>query len=149
MNAPNRRHRGQAGFTLLEMIVATALLGMTIIGLLSLVTTSLSNAAHVREYDRAAMLARSKMNELTTVTPLPLAEQLGGNFDSTTGWTARLEPFELISAPAAGQPMLVRVQLEVWWTRNGERRTIAVESYRRMPIRREHVPLLSGLAPGR
>ena len=54
-----RTSRATAGFSLLEVIVATALMGLTVVGLLSLTTQSLSNASRIREYDRAAMLARS------------------------------------------------------------------------------------------
>jgi prepilin-type N-terminal cleavage/methylation domain-containing protein len=146
--ASTRRRPGQAGFTLLEMIVATALLGMTIVGLLSLISGSMWNATRVREYDRAAMLARSKMDELLTVTPLPLAQALAGNFDQNSGWTAQLDPFEMAGPPAVGSRMLVRVQLTVWWARaGGERRSIQVESYRTMLIRPEHQPFLGNFAP--
>jgi prepilin-type N-terminal cleavage/methylation domain-containing protein len=145
--SPNRR-RLQAGFTLLEMIVATALLGMTVIGLLSLISGSLSNATRVREYDRAAMLARSKMDELLTVSPLPLGQPLSGNFDQSSGWTAQLEPFEVLGPPVQGGRMLVRAQLTVWWTRaSSERRSIQVESYRSMLIRPEHQALLRAFSP--
>ena len=148
MNAASPRRRSpQAGFTLLEMIVATALLGMTIIGLLSLISGSMSSATRVREYDRAAMLARSKMDELLTVTPVPLAQPLAENFDQTSGWTAQLDPFEIVGPPAVGSRMLVRVQLMVWWARaGGERRNIQLESYRTMLVRPEHMPLLAGFA---
>lgn len=141
-----RTHSRQSGFTLLEMIVATALMGMAIVGLLSLVTQSLSNASRVREYDRAAMLARSKMSELLTVTPLPLAQPLEGAFDGASGWTARLDPFEVVGQPGLGRPMLTRIQLTVWWVSNGQRRSIDLESYRTMAIRPEHMPLLSAIA---
>ena len=145
--ASPRRRNAQAGFTLLEMIVATALLGMTIVGLLSLISGSMSNATRVREYDRGAMLARSKMEELLTVTPVPLGQPLTASFDQTSGWTAQLDPFEMAGPPAVGGRMLVRVQLTVWWARaGGERRSIQVESYRTMLIRPEHMPLLAGFA---
>ncbi len=140
-----RRRRTQGGFTLLEMIVATALLGMTVVGLLSLISGSLSNATKVREYDRAAMLAQSKMDELLTATPVLLGEPLAGTFDASCGWMAQLDPFEVLGPPAVGGRMLVRVQLTVWWTRaGGERRSIQAESYRTMLIRPEHQPVLSG-----
>jgi general secretion pathway protein I len=141
-----RTHSRQSGFTLLEMIVATALMGMAIVGLLSLITQSLSNASHVREYDRAAMLARSKMSELLTVTPLPLAQPLEGAFDEASGWTARLDPFEVAGQPGPGSSMLARIQLTVWWVNNGQRRSIDLESYRAMAVRPEHLPLLGGVA---
>jgi general secretion pathway protein I len=141
-----RTHSRQSGFTLLEMIVATALMGMAIVGLLSLVTQSLSNASRVREYDRAAMLARSKMSELLTVTPLPLAQPLEGAFDEASGWRARLDPFEIAGPPAPGTSMLARIQLTVWWVSNGQRRSIDLESYRAMAVRPEHMPLLGSIA---
>jgi hypothetical protein len=42
--------------------------------------------------------------------------------------------------------MLARIQLNVWWVSNGQRRSIDLESYRTMAIRPEHMPLLSGVA---
>jgi hypothetical protein len=128
------------------MIVATALLGMTIVGLLSLMTGALSNAARVREYDRAAMLAQSKMNELLTVVPMPLARSLAGNFDAASGWEAMLVPVEVAGPVTTGSRMLVRVQLTVWWRTAGERRSLDVESYRAAQIRSEEIPLLGGFA---
>ena len=125
----------QSGFTLLEVIVATAIMAIAVIGLLSLISGSLANAARVKEYDRAAMLARHQMGELLVSDPLPVGVDLSGSFDKTTGWTARAEPFELPVHPGPGQPMLVRIQLQIWWDSEGRHKTVDFAGYRRTVIR--------------
>lgn len=131
LRAPSR----QAGFTLLEVIVATAIMATAVIALSSLIGGSIANASRVKQYDRAAMLARQQMGELLVSDPLPLDTLLSGNFDATSGWQARAETFELPTPPTPGQPMLVRIHLEVWWTSVGGRNTLDFESYRRIAIR--------------
>ena len=126
------------GFSLLEMIVATAILGIAIIGLMTLTTTVLANAARIREYDRAAMLARTKMNQLLVEEPLPLGRNLSGMFEARLGWEARVEPFFVPRIPRAGRTMLVRIRLSVWWDSDGRRKRLKLESFRRMIIRPEH-----------
>jgi general secretion pathway protein I len=128
----------ESGFTLLEVIVATAIMAIAVIGLLSLISGSLANAARVKAYDRAAMLARHQMGELMVSDPLPLGAELKGNFDNASGWQAIAAPFEVTSPARVGQPMLVRIQLSVWWHSEGRRKTVEFETYRRMLIRPEH-----------
>ncbi len=110
-------------------------MAIAVIGLLSLISGSLANAARVKEYDRAAMLARHQMGELLVSDPLPVGVDLGGSFDKTSGWTAHAEPFDLPVNPGAGQPMLVRIQLQIWWNSEGRRKTVDFEGYRRSVIR--------------
>ena len=119
------------GFTLLEMIVATALMSIAVVGLLSLVSGSVSNAARIKHYDRAAMLARTKMNDLLVTYPLPLNQTTQGHWDASTGWQARVESF--LGPPGAhpGMLQLVRIDLEVWWEADNRRRTVRLEGYRR------------------
>lgn len=126
------------GFSLLEMIVATAILGIAIIGLMTLITTVLANAAHIREYDQAAMLARTKMNQLLVEEPLPLGSSLSGMFEDRVGWEAKVEPFLLPPIPKVGRTMLVRIGLNVWWNSDGRTKRLKLESFRRMIIRPEH-----------
>ena len=124
----------QAGFSLLEMIVATALTGLTVVGLLSLTSQSLSNSARIREYDRAAMLARTQMDELLTVDPPRLNEPLEGAFDPVSGWEARITPVEVDLNAVAGGTLLARVDLTIWWQSDGRRKTFPLEAYRRVRI---------------
>ena len=141
----NRFVPRRQGFSLIEMIVAMAIMATAIIGLLTLTSVSLSNAAVIREYDRAAMLARSKMSELLEVHPLPLGQMMAGAFDESTRWQARAEPFDVAPPVAIGRRMLVRVDLTVHWVEREREKFVQIEGYRTLRIREEHEGFLGAI----
>jgi len=127
-----RAGRGsRAGFTLLEMIVATALMGMAVIGLMSLISQSTAAASRVAQYDRASMLARSQMNELLTMKPLPVGRPLSGAYDQDSGWEAKIEPYETPQTEVFGQSVLARIELTIWWRAEGQRKQFQLEGFTR------------------
>ena len=138
-----RNTRKQGGVTLLEMLVATLIMGIAVIGLMSEITASMRNASRVTNRDRAALLARSKMDELLAEPTLPLDTPVEGAFDPSLtggvagGWRARLTHFEMPPNPAPGQQTLDRLSLEIWWMANNERRTFALSGYRTHVLRPE------------
>jgi len=131
-----------SGFSLLEMIVATTVLSLAIVGLLGLIRASLANAVRVREYDRAAMLARSTMTELLATDPLPVPARLSGRYDDKSGWEARTTPAEMPIMPGIGGVMVAQVNLTVWWNSEGRRKTAVFDGFRRIRIGQEHEGLL-------
>jgi general secretion pathway protein I len=127
----------QRGFTLLELLVATLIMGIAVVGVLSAIATSMRSAARLTDYDRAVMLARSKLDELLLDPQLPRDTVLQGQFDPSLmggvegGWRAQLTRFEMPPPPAvAGSRALDRLQLEIWWMSNGQRRTFTLAGYR-------------------
>ena len=54
----------RSGFTLLEVLVATVIMGIAVTGLIVGLSQSVKNASRLSDYDGAAMLARTKMNDL-------------------------------------------------------------------------------------
>jgi general secretion pathway protein I len=140
--------RGQRGFTLLEMIVATTIMGIAVAGLMSGISSSTRNAARLRDYDRVVQLARLRMNDLLTDPRVALNAPQEGRFDPAItgglecGWRARVSVAETASpAPPAGDYVLDRIQLEIWWMSGGQRRVFPLESYRRRTLRPEDVEL--------
>lgn len=129
-----RTHGNRSGFSLLEMIVAIALLGLAVSGLISMISSSLAGAAMTREYERAAMLAKTRMNELLVMRPIPLGAPMSGAFSESSGWEATARPTLEFGSSATGS-QIVRVDLKVWWQAGSERRSIDFEGYRRVRIR--------------
>ncbi len=136
----------ERGFTLLEVMVATVIMGIAVVGLLAGISTSLRNAARLTDYDRAVLLGRAKMDALLADTHLPTMEILQGPFDpalmggAEAGWRARLAIFESPRAVAPGTPILERVELEIWWISGPNRRVYTLEAYRRRPLRINESP---------
>ncbi len=128
--------RERRGFTLLEMLVATTILGVAVAGLLAQLSTSMRSASRLIDYDRATALARMKIDELLLDPRLPIETTLEGEFDDSltagepAGWRARLGPFEQPPEPRPGAAILQRIEMEVWWGPEERRRSITVDAYR-------------------
>lgn len=129
--------RLRQGFTLLEMLVATLIMGIAVVGLLSNLSTSMRNAARLSDYDKAAAVARRTMNELLLDRTLPKDQVLEGTYTEAVtglrgGWRARLTDFESPSSPPGpGSLVVERIELEVWWMSGERRRTLTLEGFRR------------------
>jgi type II secretion system protein I len=137
----------RAGFTLLEVLVATVIMGIAVAGLIAGLSQSVKNASRLTDYDRAAMLARTKMNDLLLDVNLPFDGTVEGQFDRDqsggipSGWRASLRPFDLPPHAMPGTVILQRIALELWWQpSSGTRRAIQLESYRRASIPRPAGP---------
>lgn len=140
------------GFTLLEVMVATTIMAIAVVGLLSSLSASLRNAARLTDYDRSALLARRRMDELLLDRRLPRFATVEGNWDLSAtgvegGWRARITPFDAPPGAGAGVAVLDRVELEVWWTKGGFRRSFTLEGFRRGILRPEDVALAGAPAP--
>jgi len=133
------------GFTLLEVLVATLIMALAVTGLLSALSTSLRSAGRLTDYDRAALLARQKMDELMIATKVPKLTPFEGTWGPEvtgglqTGWRARITPFEAPPGTNIGQPFLERIELEIWWMNADKRRSFQIEGFRRSIMTPEDV----------
>jgi len=129
------------GFTLLEVLVATVIMGIAVAGLIAGLSQAVNNASRLTDYDRAAMLAHTKMNDLLLDANLPFDGSVQGLFGPDqsggipSGWRASLRPFDQPPNAGPGTIVLQRIGLELWWQpASGTRRTLQLESYRRTRI---------------
>jgi prepilin-type N-terminal cleavage/methylation domain-containing protein len=130
-----RRRDGEGGVTLLEVLVALAVLGTAVVAILQLFGGGLRLARGAGDHADAALLASAKLAE---VEPGPLTE---GTLEGTEGpyrWTRRvalaadLLPFEPGSA-AAVAIRLARVSVEVRWGQSRRFELATLRAWRATP----------------
>ena len=123
------------GFTLLEVLVATTIMAIAVTALVGNLTGSLRNLDRLTQKDRAATLAKRKMEELLLNPALPRYQRLAGRWDppdasETQGWQLRIAPFDAPPAAGPGTAVLDRMELEAWWMDGGARRSYSLVAYR-------------------
>jgi len=125
---------GKRGFTLLEMIVASTVMAIAVVGLLSGIAGATRNAARLRDYERVVQLARMQMDFL--LVDRTVAGGRSGTFDErqtgglAAGWQSRVSASQMPPNPAPGQPVLDRIELEIWWMQGEQRRTFTLDAFR-------------------
>jgi prepilin-type N-terminal cleavage/methylation domain-containing protein len=129
--------KNQRGFTLLEALVATAIMGIAVAGILSALAASSRNVVRLTQADRAVILARTKMDELLVNDGLPRKAFFEGQFGPAeagampAGWRARVTPIEANPGMVDLNWVIDRIELEIWWMDGATRHSFSLESYRR------------------
>ena len=122
------------------MIVATLIMSIAVVGMISGLSGATRNAALLRDYDRVTQLARLRMNDLVVDPDFHAGSTIHGDFDRslagglTAGWQASVSTFELAppaNRPYIGEMVLERVVLDTWWMSGRTRRTFRLETLRR------------------
>lgn len=141
-DVPGRRSSGPVvggakGFTLLEVLVAMAILGIGLCVVLELFSGGLRSAKVSEEYVRATWYGKGKMEEI--LSSKDLTEGVTeGTFDSEFSWTLEVKKanpsvgkVESAGEEAESLPVdLYEVVLKVSWPSGARQRTLELESLR-------------------
>lgn len=113
--------RRQAGYSLLEVLVAFALLAAALTVLLGALSGAARQVRHGEDAGRARLHAQSLLAGLGVQAPLQAGSDAGDWEDGRYRWSLQVQPFQAADAGAAeplAGPQLLQVQLQVRW---GER----------------------------
>jgi general secretion pathway protein I len=123
------------GFTLLEVLVATMVLGIAVVIVMQLFSGGLDQAKRAEDYTRAVFHARAKMEEfLLDPPPGPVSEQ--GEFDDGYRWALEtLTDADLMTDELGVQPVVVRVT--VGWGFDQHPKTVYLQTMSLAPALEE------------
>lgn len=117
--------RGEAGFSLLEVLVAFAILALSLGVLMDIFGGGLNNLDQSASYTRAVLVAQSRLAEFGATTPLRPGHD-EGSIDQTYHWRADVTELQRSAFGAA----LYGIHLEVLWGSESRPRKVTLDTMR-------------------
>jgi general secretion pathway protein I len=125
---PFRPRSDQVGFTLLEVLVALALLGIAITVILQLFSANLRALAASEDYVEAALRGSARMRELLDEADL---DERTWSEVSPEGYRMSINVKEALTERTELLPVrLLEIDLSVHWTRGNRERSVSFQSLR-------------------
>ena len=119
-----------AGFTLIEVIVALAILAAGLSVMLSMISDGLLRTSTAEKMVAAGSLTQSLMAEVGTVYPIRADEQ-AGEFPDGYRWQLKIQPY---ARGNDGTPVqLYEVSANVQWDEGGQTRSFLLKTLRTGP----------------
>jgi len=124
--------RGSDGFTLLEVLVALTILGMSLTVLLAIFSQALARE-HARDRAVAARIfAQSLIAQTLTAQTLGLGVS-SGHSDAGLSWQLHVDPYGEASGEPATGLQVARVSATVTWSGAGNRQSLTLATLRLLP----------------
>jgi len=123
----------EQGFTLIEVVVAVAILGIALTVIIELFAGGLRLARVSKEYTKAVNYANAKMEEIASQETLEegITE---GEFDETFHWRVTMNKVNLLQVekPWEVKPpiQLFQIKVDVLWKPGSKERSASIETYR-------------------
>ncbi len=121
------RNDAQAGFTLVEIIVALAILALCLGVILPALSDALRRTGEAEAQAEAASLARSLLAEAGSAVPLSDGEA-AGQFDNGFRWRLQVSPYG--ASNQSGPVRAYTVTAEVFWDDRRQERSLALTTLR-------------------
>jgi len=120
------------GFTLIEVVVALAILGVGLTVIIELFSGGLRLARTSMEYTKAVNYARIKMEEIAVKPAVEEGTQEGESDDKAFRWQVGVKKVDLLSIDKSidyKPPVeLFQVKIDVFWKSGSKERSTSVES---------------------
>jgi general secretion pathway protein I len=119
----------EPGFSLLEVLVAFAVLSISLTTILSVYSTALRSTASAARYATAMQFAESKISEITASNTMADVVD-GGAFAERYEWIAVISPLEWKNPDNPVEHPLTpyRIGVEVYWSEAGRSRSVALST---------------------
>ena len=124
-----RRERDEAGVSLLEILMAIALLGISFAAIFSGLSAALRTTDRLGLFDRGNDYAARKLSELMLDPSLAAGQVRSGVSPSGISWQARTQLMDSRPLFDPKKPaQLVRITLELAWSTRSGRQSLSLET---------------------
>ncbi len=125
----------QRGYTLIEVVVAFALLAFGLTLLLGSLTNATKQVRTSTDYGRAALHAQTLLDQAGVGEALTVGQRDGELENGRYRWEMNVSPFRDLSitrpqGQVLGAPQLLQLDLIMHWGEGGPRKTLRVQSLR-------------------
>ena len=130
------------GFTLIEVLVATAILGIALTVIIQLFAGGLRLARASKEYTSAINYVNTKMEEIASKQDLEEGVT-EGEFDETFHWRVTTNKVDILFLPVekpweVKPPIqLFKIKVDVLWKSGSKERSAGTETYRTMKVQED------------
>ena len=128
-----REAKGARGFTLIEVVIALAILGIGLTVILELFSGGLRLARTSAEYTRAVNYARTKLEEITSQESIEEGVT-EGELEAPFRWQVEVKKLDILPAERSTEykpPVdLFQIKVNILWNSGSKERTTGLESYR-------------------
>jgi len=116
------------GFTLIETLIATSILAISIVVILQLFSGGLKSSKLSEEYTRGIFHAREKMDEILLAAELNEGV-IDGKFDDDFRWRAEARHLDIEEAKDVKLPFRAfNIDLDVMWDADGHEKHFAISA---------------------
>jgi type II secretory pathway pseudopilin PulG len=119
----------EAGISLLEVLMAVSLLGMSFATIFSGLSAALRTTDRLDRFDRASDFGARKLSELILDPSLVAGQMRSGVSPSGIAWQARTQLVDTRPLPNSDKPArLVQITLELEWRTRSGRQSLSLET---------------------
>lgn len=125
------------GFTLIEVVVALAILGVGLIVIIELFSAGLRLGKTSEEYTKAVEYARMKMEEIAVQRSVEEGIE-EGEFDDVFRWRVGAKKMDILPIEKSSDfkpPVdLYQIQVNITWKSGSKERSVGIESYKTIKL---------------
>ena len=112
LRSPRNPHKWGAGFTLIEVMVAMAIVAICLVAVMQLFSAGLKISRLSRDFTRAIVHAKYKMEELS-IKPQPGS----GVFEDGFKWESEVQPYEYLKEELETLDVnLIKIKVKILWS---------------------------------